>query len=71
MKSTKPVNNLLKAGMGNALIGLGLCITIEAGFAKYDQALLTEWVVMGTIGLVVTMSGINVTIDAGSRKTPS
>lgn len=55
---------LLRGGAGASLAGLGLCVTIEAGFMKHGDAMWYEWVLIGTVGLALFMSGISLLIDA-------
>lgn len=55
---------LLRGGSGASLAGFGLCVTLEAGFMKHGAAMWYEWVLTGTLGLVLFMVGISLLIDA-------
>jgi hypothetical protein len=50
---------LFLPGASLALIGLGLSISIEAGFWKWECRPMWEWVTMGTIGLIIFNSGLS------------
>lgn len=55
---------LIQGGVGAALVGFGLCLTIEAGFLKHNAGLLWQWLTYGTCGLIVFISGLSLLIDA-------
>jgi drug/metabolite transporter (DMT)-like permease len=53
------INYWLTGGIGCSLLGAGLCILIEAGFAKHAiDANWQSWFWLGLLGLVVFNSGI-------------
>ncbi len=47
---------------GLLLKGTGLCMTVDAGFAKFRGE---EWVVYGTVALIVFQAGLCLVIDGG------
>jgi drug/metabolite transporter (DMT)-like permease len=52
-------NYWIAGGLGCSLLGAGLCILIEAGFAKHaENATWQSWFWMGVLGLIVFNSGI-------------
>ena len=48
------------APIGLVLTGGGLCMAIDAGFAKNSGAPLLEWLSYGTLSLVIFNSGLSV-----------
>ena len=48
------------APTGLILIGAGLCMAIDAGYAKNNGAPLMEWLAYGTLSLVIFNSGLSV-----------
>jgi hypothetical protein len=50
---------LFLPGASLALIGLGLSISIEAGFWKWDGRPMWVWVTTGTIGLIIFNTGLS------------
>ena len=58
MKISK-YKKLILPGVSLALIGMGLSISIEAGFYKWNGKPTWEWVSMGTIGLVIFNTGLS------------
>jgi hypothetical protein len=38
---------------------MGLSISIEAGFWKWDGRPMWEWITMGTIGLIIFNTGLS------------
>jgi hypothetical protein len=50
---------MILPGVSLALIGMGLSISIEAGFWKWNEHPTWEWVSMGTIGLVIFNAGLS------------
>ena len=56
------------APAGLACIGLGLSLTGQGIIWKMDGSPWWWWVLMGTIGLVATNSGISIFGDALKRK---
>lgn len=55
---------LIRGGIGSALVGFGLCATIESGFLKYTSPQSYLWIITGTISLVIFMTGLNILISA-------
>lgn len=51
---------LLLATLGLILIGMGLCLTIDAALIKERGAATIHWVAYGTGALIVFNSGISV-----------
>ena len=49
---------LLTGGMGAVLFCGGLCGVVESGFLKYSGVPVWQWVVAGTLALVVLMLGM-------------
>jgi|LakMenE18May11ns_1017448.scaffolds.fasta_scaffold8165290_1 hypothetical protein len=58
---------LFLPGFSLALIGMGLSISIEAGFWKWKGNPTWEWVMMGTIGLVIFNTGLSLFGEAVIR----
>ncbi len=54
----------LRGGIGASLTGFGLSWAIETGFVKHQATNTMEWLIPGTLALVVFMSGICLLIDA-------
>jgi hypothetical protein len=50
---------LFLSGFSLTLIGMGLSISIEAGFCKWNGNPTWEWVLMGTVGLVIFNTGLS------------
>jgi len=46
-------------GSGSAILGFGLSLMVESGFIKHSDAPTWHWVGLGTLSLVLIMSGIN------------
>ncbi len=46
-------------GMGSAVLGFGLSLMVESGFIKHSDAPTWQWIGLGTLSLVLIMSGIN------------
>ncbi|WP_127845438.1 hypothetical protein [Psychroflexus aestuariivivens] len=46
-------------GLGTALLGFGLSALVESGFMKHSDATTWQWVLAGTLSLIVIMTGIN------------
>jgi hypothetical protein len=49
----------LFGGLGSLVLGFGLCLLVESGFMKHSDAATWQWVVLGTLSLILIMSGIN------------
>lgn len=45
--------------LGSLCTGFGLCLLIESGFTKHSEAPDWQWIVLGTLSLIIIMSGIN------------
>jgi hypothetical protein len=58
---------LMLPGLSLALTGMGLSISIEAGFWKWDGRPMWEWVTMGTIGLIIFNTGLSLFGEAVIR----
>ena len=56
---------LLTGGAGTSLFGLGLCAVVESGFLKHSGAPWWLWVGLGSLSLVITMTGLVLLIKAG------
>ncbi|MEL6253635.1 MAG: hypothetical protein AAFR87_16620 [Bacteroidota bacterium] len=53
-------NWLIKAPLGLSLIGFGLCLVTEAAMQKYSGVDTVQWVLFGTLALVVVNAGISI-----------
>lgn len=51
---------LLLATIGLTLIGMGLCLAIDAAFFKKNGAPAPNWVAYGTGALIVFNSGVSI-----------
>ena len=60
---------LIKATLGVSLIGLGTCLVSEAAMLKYGEAQMWDWVLFGTLALVVLNSGVSLVGDAVKHRT--
>ena len=49
----------LFGGLGCGLVGFGLSLLVESGFMKHSDRPDWHWIVLGTLSLVLIMSGIN------------
>ena len=58
---------LMLPGFSLALIGMGLSLSIEAGFWKWNGYLTWEWVLMGTLGLLIFNTGLSLFGEAVIR----
>jgi hypothetical protein len=58
---------LILPGVSLALIGLGLSLSIEAGFWKWNCYPIWEWVLMGTLGLLIFNTGLSLFGEAVIR----
>ena len=58
---------LILPGVSLALIGLGLSLSIEAGFWKWNGYPIWEWVLMGTLGLLIFNTGLSLFGEAVIR----
>ncbi|XLS27466.1 hypothetical protein ACJD0Z_09675 [Flavobacteriaceae bacterium M23B6Z8] len=63
MKNNK-LQWLLRGGVGSALVGFGLCATMESGLLKYEHPDSYLWIIAGTASLIVFMAGINILIGS-------
>ncbi len=55
---------LLRGGIGASLTGFGISAIVECGFLKHEGSEFLNWFSMGTLALIVFMSGISLLIDA-------
>lgn len=60
---------LLRAPIGLVTVGFGACLIAEAAMKKYDDVSLLEWVLWGTLALVVFNSGLSIFGDAILNRT--
>jgi len=52
-------NWLIKAPVGLSLIGFGACLVAEAAMQKYEGVDTWQWVVFGTLALIVLNAGVS------------
>ena len=45
--------------LGSLVLGFGLCLLVESGFIKHSEAPYWHWISLGTLSLILIMSGIN------------
>lgn len=66
MKNAKDYRRrwLIRAPLGLVLIGFGACLIAEAAMKKFAAAATMEWVIWGTLALVIFNSGVSVFGDA-------
>ena len=55
----------LNGALGAFLFGSGLCVVIESGFLKHESVFWAWWVLSGTAGIGLTLSGVVLLIRAG------
>jgi len=55
---------LIKAPLGLSIFGFGVCLVSEAAMLKYGGAATWDWVVNGTLALMVLNAGLCVFGDA-------
>ena len=55
-------------GLGSAVLGFGLCALVESGFLKHDKAEPWQWVVAGTVSLILIMTGLNFMFESFACK---
>ncbi|NEV93188.1 hypothetical protein G3567_03375 [Psychroflexus sp. YR1-1] len=46
-------------GLGTGLLGFGLSALVESGFLKHSSAPEWQWILAGTLSLMLVMTGIN------------
>lgn len=46
-------------GVGTGLLGFGLSALVESGFLKHSDVLDWQWILAGTLSLIVIMTGVN------------
>lgn len=46
-------------GIGTGLLGFGLSALVESGFLKHSEAPAWQWILAGTLSLIVIMTGVN------------
>ncbi|RRO20131.1 hypothetical protein [Flavobacteriaceae bacterium 14752] len=49
----------LFGALGSLVLGFGLCLLVESGFIKHSEAPTWHWIGLGTLSLILIMSGIN------------
>ncbi|WP_031425508.1 hypothetical protein [Flavimarina sp. Hel_I_48] len=59
---------LLNGGLGAVLFGSGLSLAIESGFWKHSSEPWYFWVLGGTAGIGLTLSGVILLIRTGILK---
>ena len=45
--------------LGSLVLGFGLCLLVESGFIKHSESPEWHWIGLGTLSLILIMSGIN------------
>ncbi|MEO0787123.1 MAG: hypothetical protein AAFY36_00590 [Bacteroidota bacterium] len=55
---------LVQAPLSLSLIGFGVCLVSEAAMLKYGGAATWDWVLSGTLALVVLNSGLSLLGDS-------
>ena len=55
---------LIQAPVGLTVIGFGACLIAEAAMLKYSGAATWDWVLYGTVALVVFNSGLSLFGDS-------
>ena len=58
----------VSGGIGSLLLGSGLSAIVECGFIKHSDAPDWQWIVGGTVSLIIFMSGINLLFDSFYNK---
>ncbi len=46
-------------GVGTGLLGFGLSALVESGFLKHSDAPTWQWIMAGTLSLIIIMTGVN------------
>jgi len=49
----------LFGALGSLVLGFGLCLLLESGFLKHSDVPNWQWISLGTLSLILIMSGIN------------
>ena len=49
----------LFGALGSLVLGFGLCLLVESGFIKHSDAPMWQWLSLGTLSLILIMSGVN------------
>jgi hypothetical protein len=49
----------LFGALGSLVLGFGLCLLVESGFVKHSNAPSWQWISLGTLSLILIMSGVN------------
>ncbi|PRP66787.1 hypothetical protein [Nonlabens agnitus] len=55
-------------GLGMGILGFGLSALVESGFLKHSDAESWQWIMAGTVSLVLIMTGINFLLESFSCK---
>lgn len=59
----------ISGGVGSGLLGFGLAALVESGFLKHNSNTQTwEWVIAGTLSLILIMSGVNLLFHSFEAK---
>ena len=45
--------------LGSLVLGFGLCLLVESGYIKHSESPAWHWIGLGTLSLILIMSGIN------------
>jgi hypothetical protein len=59
---------LIKAPLSLVIIGFGVSLVSEAAMLKYGGGATLNWVLYGTIALIVLNAGLCVLVDAGKHR---
>jgi hypothetical protein len=59
---------MIKAPLGVSLIGLGVSLVGEAAMVKYSGGATLDWILYGTVALVVLNAGLCILVDAGKHR---
>ncbi|MBZ9778183.1 hypothetical protein LB452_04535 [Psychroflexus sp. CAK8W] len=55
-------------GLGTGLLGFGLSALVESGFMKHSEAPAWQWILAGTLSLILIMTGINFLFESFRSK---
>ncbi|GEM_PF-450984 len=55
-------------GFGTGILGFGLSALVESGFIKHQSESTWNWVLAGTLSLILIMTGINFLFESYSHK---
>ena len=72
MMSKKAKRNYwLFGALGSLFLGFGLCLLAESGFLKHSKVPNWQWISLGTLSLILIMSGINFLFASFENKLKS